>query len=72
MLIANVSHDLMTPLNAIQVFSNELYRACGKDQKKKAHKYYNLIQNSVKFAILKRNDMQDNGLLENGFFTKCF
>jgi hypothetical protein len=39
---------------------------------KKAHKYYNLIQNSVKFAILKRNDMQDNGLLENGSFTKCF
>lgn len=66
MLIANVSHDLMTPLNAIQVFSNELLRACGKKDMKRVQKYFNLIQKSVKFAILKRNDMQDNGLLENG------
>ena len=66
MLVASVSHDMMTPLSGILNFSQMLMKQnAAMDEKKRLHAAY-LISSSAKFLLCHTKDLLDHNLLENG------
>lgn len=66
MLVASVSHDMMTPLSGILNFSQILMKPnTSADEKKRLQAAY-LINSSAKFLLCHTRDLLDHNLLEKG------
>jgi K+-sensing histidine kinase KdpD len=68
MLQATVSHDLITPINNIDFFTNQMMHAAYAHNTKEVDKQHQNIKNSIKLVSNRIKDLLDRRLIENKSF----